>query len=156
MVKTGLGPSPRILPDEEARLKRASIMATTKTRPLSPHLTVWRWGPHMLVSILHRVTGGALSIVGLAVLTWWLIAIAGGPDAYAKFSDAAQSPIGLIVLVGLTWASFQHLLSGMRHLVMDTGAGFELTTNKRFAILTIVGSLLLTALLWAYLLGVVK
>src|SRR5205085_8716035 len=135
---------------------RASIMATTKTRPLSPHLTVWRWGPHMLVSILHRVTGGALSIVGLAVLIWWLIAIAGGPDAYAKFSDAAQSPIGLIVLVGLAWAFFQHLLSGMRHLVMDTGAGFELTTNKRFAILTIVGSLLLTALLWAYLLGVVK
>jgi succinate dehydrogenase / fumarate reductase cytochrome b subunit len=131
-------------------------MATTKTRPLSPHLTVWRWGPHMLVSILHRVTGGALSIAGLAVLTWWLVAIADGPDAYAKFSDAARSPIGLIVLIGLTWAFFQHLLSGMRHLVMDTGAGFELTTNKRFAILTIVGSVLLTALLWAYLLGVLK
>ena len=131
-------------------------MATTKTRPLSPHLTVWRWGPHMLVSILHRVTGGALSIAGLAVLTWWLIAIADGPDAYAKFSDAAQSPIGLFVLIGLTWAFFQHLLSGMRHLTMDTGAAFELTTNKRFAILTIVGSVLLTALLWAHFLGVVK
>jgi succinate dehydrogenase / fumarate reductase cytochrome b subunit len=131
-------------------------MATTKTRPLSPHLTVWRWGPHMLVSILHRVTGGALSIAGLAVLTWWLVAIADGPGAYAKFSDAARSPIGLMVLIGLTWAFFQHLLSGMRHLVMDTGAGFELTTNKRFAVLTIVGSVLLTALLWAYLLGVLK
>jgi len=131
-------------------------MATTKTRPLSPHLTVWRWGPHMLVSILHRVTGGALSIAGLAVLTWWLIAIADGPDAYAKFSDAAQSPIGLFVLIGLTWAFFQHLLSGMRHLTMDTGAAFELTTNKRFAILTIVGSVLLTALLWAHFLGFVK
>ena len=110
----------------------------------------------MLVSILHRVTGAALSIGGLAVLTWWLIAIADGPDAYAKFSDLARSPLGLVVLVGLTWAFFQHLLSGMRHLVMDTGAGFELDTNKRFAILTIVGSVLLTAVLWAYLLGVVK
>ena len=108
----------------------------------------------MLVSILHRVTGGALSIAGLAVLTWWLVAIAAGPEAYAKFSNLARSPIGLIVLVGLTWAFFQHLLSGMRHLVMDTGAGFELDTNKRFAILTIVGSVLLTALLWAWLMGV--
>jgi succinate dehydrogenase / fumarate reductase cytochrome b subunit len=108
----------------------------------------------MAVSILHRVTGAALSIVGLAVLTWWLMAIADGPDAYAKFTDLARSPIGLIVLVGLTWAFFQHLLSGMRHLVMDTGAGFELDTNKRFAILTVVGSIILTALIWAWLLGV--
>ena len=129
-------------------------MATTKSRPLSPHLSIWRWGPGMLVSTLHRLTGGALSVAGLAVLTWWLVAIADGPDAYAKFSDAARSPIGLFVLVGLTWAFFQHLLSGIRHLVMDTGAGFELTINKRFAILTIVGSILLTALLWAWLLGV--
>ena len=129
-------------------------MTATKSRPLSPHLTVWRWGPHMLVSILHRTTGAALSIGGLAVLTWWLIAVADGPDAYARFTDAARSPIGLIVLFGLTWSFFQHLLSGMRHLVMDTGAGFELTTNKRFAILTIVGSILLTALLWAWLMGV--
>ena len=128
-------------------------MASTKPRPLSPHLTVWRWGPHMAVSILHRVTGGALSIAGLAILTWWLVAIAAGPEAYAKFSNVARSPIGLIVLVGLTWAFFQHLLSGVRHLVMDTGAGFELDTNKRFAILTIVGSVLLTAALWAYVLG---
>ena len=110
----------------------------------------------MLVSILHRITGGALSIVGLAVLTWWLIATADGPDAYAKFSDLARSPIGLIVLVGLTWSFFQHLLSGMRHLVMDTGAGFELDTNKRFAIFTIVGSVLLPAALWASLRGGVK
>jgi len=131
-------------------------MESTKSRPLSPHLTVWRWGPHMLVSILHRVTGGALSIAGLAVLTWWLVAIADGPDTYVEFADLARSPIGLVVLVGLTWAFFQHLLSGMRHLVMDTGAGFELDTNKRFAILTIVGSIALTVLLWAYMLGAVK
>jgi succinate dehydrogenase cytochrome b subunit len=108
----------------------------------------------MLVSTLHRLTGGALAVAGLAVLTWWLVAIADGPDAYAKFADAAHSPIGLVVLIGLTWAFFQHLLSGIRHLVMDTGAGFELTTNKRFAILTIVGSVVLTALLWAWLMGV--
>ena len=110
----------------------------------------------MLVSILHRVTGGGLSIVGLAVLAWWLTAAAGGPASYATFTRIMTSPIGLIVLVGLTWAFFQHLLSGVRHLVTDTGAAFELGTNKRSAVLTIVGSVVLTALVWAYLLGVVK
>ena len=110
----------------------------------------------MLVSILHRATGVALSFAGLAVLTWWLWALASGPDAYATFTKAAGSPIGLVVLVGLTWSFFQHLLSGIRHLVMDTGAAFELGINKTFAILTIVGSLVLTAAMWAYLLGGAK
>jgi len=108
----------------------------------------------MAVSILHRVTGAALSFAGLAALTWWLLAIAEGGDAYASFTAVATHPVGLVVLVGLTWSFFQHLLSGIRHLVMDSGAGFEIHTNKRFAILTIVGSILLTALLWAALLGV--
>ena len=128
-------------------------MATNNPRPLSPHLTVWRWGPGMLVSILHRVTGAGLAIVGLAVLTWWLTALAAGPEEYRRFVELASHPVGLIVLVGLTWAFFQHLLSGIRHLAMDAGAAFELDTNKRFAVLTVIGSLLLTAALWAYLLG---
>src|SRR3982751_6659106 len=129
-------------------------MASPQSRPLSPHLTIWRWGPHMAVSILHRVTGVALSFAGLAVLTWWLMAIAGGPDAYASFTKIAGHPLGLAVLIGVTWSFFQHLLSGIRHLVMDSGAGFELGINKTFAILTMIGSVLLTALLWAWLLGV--
>jgi succinate dehydrogenase / fumarate reductase cytochrome b subunit len=128
-------------------------MASTKSRPLSPHLSVWRWGPQMVVSILHRATGMALSIAGLALLTWWLMAISGGADAYDSFTTAMTHPVGLIVLVGLTWSFFQHLLAGIRHLVMDTGAGFELGVNKAFANLTIVGSILLTTLLWFYLLG---
>jgi succinate dehydrogenase / fumarate reductase cytochrome b subunit len=129
-------------------------MASTRPRPLSPHLTIWRWGPHMVVSILHRATGIALSVAGLAVLSWWLMALAKGRDAYATFEKAAHSPIGIVVLVGLAWSFFQHLLSGIRHLVMDTGAAFELGVNKTFAILAIVGSVLLTALLWAWLMGV--
>ena len=129
-------------------------MATTKSRPLSPHLTIWKWGPHMLASILHRMTGAALSIAGLALLTWWLVALASGPQAYATFTNLAGHPVGLFVLIGLTWAFFQHLLSGIRHLTMDSGAGFELGGNKRFAVLTIIGGVLLTALLWAYIFGV--
>lgn len=108
----------------------------------------------MVVSILHRATGIALSIAGLALLTWWLMALSKGSDAYATFEKAANSWIGIIVLVGLTWSFFQHLLSGIRHLVTDTGAGYELRANKTSANLTIVGSVLLTVIAWAWLMGV--
>lgn len=97
-----------------------------------------------------------MSIAGLAILTWWLYAIAAGPDPYTAFTTAAMSPLGLVVLVGLTWSFFQHLLSGIRHLVMDTGAAFGLGLNRAFAIFTIIGSVLLTTLVWFYLLGVAK
>lgn len=131
-------------------------MAAVRDRPLSPHLTIWRWGPHMVVSILHRITGDGLTIVGLAVLVWWLMAIAGGPDAYANFTNAASHWYGLVVLIGLTWAFFQHLFSGIRHLVMDSGMGFELRANRAGAIATIVCSIVATAILWAYWLGAFK
>ena len=110
----------------------------------------------MAASIIHRVTGAGLSILGLAVLTWWLTALAGGSDAYDAFTRAATSIYGRIVLIGLTWAFFQHLLSGMRHLGMDTGQGFELGTSKASAILSFVLSIVLTAALWWYLLGGAK
>ena len=134
-------------------------MTRNPDRPLSPHLTIWKWGPGMLVSILHRLTGGALAAAGLALLTWWLWALAAGAAEYEKFvayilSEPAGIPLMLIVLVGLTWAFWQHLLSGIRHLVMDTGAGFELRTNRLFVVLTIAGSLFLTALTWAIAMGV--
>lgn len=127
-------------------------MARNTARPLSPHLTIWRWGPHMLVSILHRATGVALSIGGLVLLTWWLLALSNGADALALFTKVATHPLGLLVLIGLTWSFFQHTLSGIRHLIMDTGAGFELGVNKAMALTTLVVSLLMTAALWGYLL----
>ena len=129
-------------------------MTNPTARPLSPHLTIWKWGPHMLVSILHRLTGGALTVAGLALLSWWLLAIAGSADGYARFAALAGSPAGLVVLVGLTWAFWQHLFSGLRHLVLDTGAGYELRINRLFAVLTIAGALLATALTWYLLMGV--
>lgn len=107
----------------------------------------------MLVSILHRITGGALSVVGLAILVWWLSAIAGGDKAYGEFMGAAGHWFGTVVLVGITWAFFQHLLSGIRHLFTDAGQAFELKVNKASANATVIGAILLTVLLWAYLLG---
>jgi succinate dehydrogenase / fumarate reductase cytochrome b subunit len=110
----------------------------------------------MIASIIHRASGVALSFAGLAILTWWLFAIASGPDAYAGFTKTATSPIGIVILVGITWSFFQHLLTGIRHLVMDSGRGFELGINKTSAILTFIGAVLLTALTWFYFLGAVK
>ena len=129
-------------------------MSRNPDRPLSPHITIWRWGPHMLVSILHRITGSGLAVLGLALLTWWLWALAAGPDAYQVFAMHASRWYGVVVLVGLTWAFWQHLLSGIRHLVMDTGAGFELRINKLFSVLTVAGALFLTALTWFLVMGV--
>ena len=84
-------------------------MSSPNPRPLSPHLTIWRWGPGMLVSILHRVTGGAITVAGLAILAWWLAAIAGGDESYAKFTAIAGHPVGLIVLAGLNFVLFRFL-----------------------------------------------
>ena len=84
-------------------------MSRSPNRPLSPHLTIWRWGPGMLVSILHRITGSGLSVVGLAILTWWLWAIAAGDAAYAAFSAHVSrwyglAVLGALVLTALSWA----------------------------------------------------
>lgn len=128
-------------------------MSSTPQRPLSPHLTIWKWGPHMAVSILHRITGTGLTLLGLAVLAWWLAAIAGGEVAYERFTKFAGHWAGTVILVGLTWAFWQHLFSGLRHLVLDTGAGYELKINRFWSVMTFVGAVLATALTWAILTG---
>lgn len=125
--------------------------AATSRRPLSPHLQVWRWGPAMLVSILHRVTGDGMALVGLPVLLWWLWALAGGPDSYATFQAQAETWYGQVVLIGLTWAFFNHLVSGLRHFVLDTGAGFELKSNNRWSAVAPLIGIMLTGLFWAAL-----
>jgi succinate dehydrogenase / fumarate reductase cytochrome b subunit len=126
-------------------------MSRNPDRPRSPHLTVYKWGPHMLVSIVHRMTGAGLATVGAAALVWWLVAAASGKEAYESFAGWATSWIGIVVAVGLSWAFFQHTLSGLRHLVMDIGAGFEIERNKFWATMTLAGSILLTAALWLYI-----
>ncbi|TPG38032.1 succinate dehydrogenase, cytochrome b556 subunit [Sphingomonas koreensis] len=130
-----------------------------RSRPLSPHLTAWKWGPHMLVSILHRATGDGMATIGTVLFVWWLAALAGGEARYAGFVDTFTTSngnlniLGYVFGIGLTLAFFQHLASGVRHLVMDTGAGFQLKTNKTFAVLTMLVSVLATIVFWAYLLG---
>ena len=121
-------------------------------RPLSPHLTIWRWGPHMAVSILNRVTGVGLSVVGALAFAWWLVAAASGPEAYAGFMSVATGWLGILFAVGLTWALLTHTAGGIRHYVLDIGAGYELRSNRRWSWITIIGSLVVTAAIWAYIL----
>ena len=123
-------------------------------RPLSPHLQIWKWGPHMLISILHRATGDGMALVGLGVFLWWLGALASGPDAYDLFQTLMTSPVGYIVLVGLSWAFFTHMMSGLRHFVLDMGAGYELDTNKFWSVANPIIAILLTIAFWALILFV--
>lgn len=126
-------------------------MHRNPARPMSPHLTIWKWGPHMLASILHRVTGAGLALVGGAILVWWLVALATSAEAYQTFLDFATSWIGVIVFVGLTWAFWTKTFAGLRHLVMDIGAGFELRTNKLWATIVVIAGVVATVLTWLYI-----
>lgn len=128
-------------------------MARSNSRPLSPHLTIWKWGPAMAISILHRVTGNGLATAGAVGLVWWLLAAARGPEAYARFVACATSIPGYIVMIGLSWFFFQHLFSGLRHFVMDMGAGYELQANKKWSLAIPVLSTIVTLLMWAYIVG---
>ena len=131
--------------------------ASNSTRPRSPHLQVYKWGPHMLVSILHRATGSGMATVGTLLFVWWLAAAAGGAESYAAFlnvfthADGRLNIVGWVMGVGLTWAFFQHLSNGVRHLFMDLGANFELKSNRASAIATIVFAVLMTIAFWAYI-----
>lgn len=126
-------------------------MAAESNRPLSPHLQVYKWGPAMLVSILHRATGDGLAIVGVLVFLWWLGAAASGAEAYTSFIGLASAWYGQMLLIGLTWAFFQHSCSGLRHLLLDTGAGYELNTNRMWAIVVTTLPVILTAAVWLFI-----
>jgi len=106
-------------------------------RPVSPHLTVWRWHATMLSSILHRFSG--IGLYGAAILTaGWLMAVAAGPEVYAPVAQFLLSPLGVIGLYLVVAALAYHLANGIRHLVFDTGAGLQpadADTSAWFAIL---------------------
>ena len=106
----------------------------------------------MLVSILHRVTGDGMAFAALPVLLWWLGALASGPEAYETFAGHASSWYGMVILVGISWAFFNHMSSGVRHFVLDIGAGYEIDTNKRWSVATTASGIILTAAFWAALL----
>lgn len=116
-------------------------------RPLSPHLTVYRWPITMTLSIIHRMTGVVLS-VGLIALVVWLESIAAGAGSYETVSAWMNTLIGKLLLLGWTAAFFFHLANGVRHLFWDVGMGFELRHANASAWFVVVATLLLTAAYW--------
>ena len=122
--------------------------------PLSPHLQIWRWHVTMATSIFHRGSGIAL-YVGLLVLAGWVLALAGGGAAYETYMGLLGSPIGLLVLFGLTVAFLYHLANGVRHLFWDAGKGFEPKTADMTGWAAIVFGAVSAVLIWIIaLLGV--
>ena len=122
-------------------------MTETPHRPLSPHLQVWRWHVTMAASILHRVSGIGLAVGALLVVVW-LACLMAGPEAYATFAGLSGSWIGLIVWIGVSWSAFYHLASGIRHLIWDTGIGFQLNVADALSWASIAFSIAGTAVFW--------
>ena len=116
-------------------------------RPLSPHLQIYRPMLSMMMSIVHRITGGALYF-GTALIAIWLVAAASGPSAFATVQGIYGSIPGLLVLFFYTWALIHHALGGVRHLIWDTGHGFEPRERELLYRLTLGGSIALTLLIW--------
>jgi succinate dehydrogenase / fumarate reductase cytochrome b subunit len=118
-----------------------------RPRPLSPHLSVFRPLITMVMSIVHRITGGALYF-GMLLLAWWLVAASLGPGAFDVANAFFGSWFGRLILFGFTWALIHHLLGGIRHLIWDTGAGYSERARNGLARATIVGSVILTLVVW--------
>lgn len=126
-------------------------MQNRTNRPTSPHATVWRWRIWAIASITHRITAVGLYFAGTLMLAWYLLSLASGPEAYAAFCRFAGSILGQFILIGLTWALFQHMSSGIRHLFMDTSTGLGRTASRRSASTTFIASLTLTFVFWLYI-----
>ena len=122
--------------------------AKVAPRPLSPHLQIYRWSWTMAMSIFHRVTGGALYF-GIALFAVWLVALASGPRAFETVQGFFGSPLGILILFAYTWVLLHHMIGGVRHLVWDFGHGMEPAQRINMARFTLVGSIVLTVLIWA-------
>jgi len=118
-----------------------------RERPLSPHLQVYSWQVQMVTSILHRATGVVLALGSLLMVCAFL-SLAAGPEKWAQFSDFARSPLGFLILFGWSWSLAFHLINGIRHLVQDAGLGYRIESFVRSSWISVIGSLVLTALIW--------
>jgi succinate dehydrogenase / fumarate reductase cytochrome b subunit len=120
---------------------------TSHPRPISPHLQIYKPQLTSVTSILHRISGVALSL-GLLALVYWLIAAALGEASFDRAEAIAGSWLGRLALFGWTLAFFYHLLNGIRHLVWDAGRGFELPAAYRSGWAAIIGTVILTVIAW--------
>jgi succinate dehydrogenase / fumarate reductase cytochrome b subunit len=116
-------------------------------RPLSPHLQIYKPTLTMTMSIVHRITGGAL-YVGTLLLAYYFISAASGPRAFAQASWFLSSFLGQLILFGFTWALIHHMLGGVRHAIWDAGHGMDPIGRETLAKATLIGAVVLTVLIW--------
>lgn len=119
----------------------------SKNRPLSPHLQIYKPIPTMVMSIVHRITGGALYF-GTILVAWWLVATSMGAAEFEWVNWFMGSLVGKVILFGYTWALVHHMLGGLRHFMWDLGYGFEKSFSTKLAKANLIGSICLTVLIW--------
>ncbi|MBL8590511.1 MAG: succinate dehydrogenase, cytochrome b556 subunit [Methylobacteriaceae bacterium] len=132
--------------DAEARAEKRP-RTTTAERPLSPHLQIYKPMLTMLMSGMHRITGFFLYF-GTLLLAIWLIAAATDAKAFQTVAAIYGSWFGRLVLFGYSWALLLHLMGGLRHFVWDTGRAMGHPEREYMVIISLVGSIVLTAIVW--------
>ncbi len=142
--------------DLQGTSRSASAARVPASRPLSPHLQVWRFHITMFCSILHRITGVGLYF-GAFIAAGWAVALASGPDAYETYTGLIGSPLGLLVMLGMTLAYFYHFANGLRHLVWDAGKGLNPKLADMTGLAALVFAVAAAAVVWfvAFSLGVI-
>ena len=121
-----------------------------ENRPLSPHIQIYKWHISSLVSISHRITG-IINFFAITVICIWFVFMLLGETNYELIKKFLQTYFGKFTLIGITWSFSFQMLSEIRHLIMDTGYGFDLKTTKITGLIVILGSLILTVTI--YLIG---
>ena len=125
----------------------------TKARPLSPHLQIYRPMLSTAMSIMHRITGIGLAL-GMLGLVWWFSAAATSDSYFAMVQGFFYHWFGRLVLFGMSWALIHHMLGGFRHFIWDTGHGFGLKNVEWLVRINIIGSVLITIIIWVIGYGV--
>ena len=120
---------------------------TVRSRPLSPHLQIYRWTITMAMSIVHRATGIA-NYAGTVLLVIWLGAAASGQEALNVVNGIYGSWFGQLVLFGFTWSLIHHMLGGIRHFIWDFIIGMEPGQREALAWANLIASIVLTLLVW--------
>ena len=117
--------------------------------PLSPHIQIYSWHLSSLVSISHRITG-IINILAITLICFWIASLLLGETNYEYTRTFLQSFFGKFLVVGITWSFSFQILSEIRHLIMDLGYGFEIQTSKISALIVIIGSFILTVLIYLF------
>jgi succinate dehydrogenase / fumarate reductase, cytochrome b subunit len=130
-----------------AEAKQTARPGALAPRPMSPHLSIYRFRVNMVLSIMHRITGVA-NYWGSFLLMAWLVSAAMSDAEFKLMSSILGSPIGLVILVGFTWSVMHHMLGGIRHFIWDAGYGFSISTVKALSWGTLFGSVTLTGVIW--------